>query len=69
MKSNFKIGDKVIINSWYYAKIHTPQNGIIVKVYQDGCRITIEKDHYGDVRTWGFLNGEFELSQKKQLES
>lgn len=63
----YKIGDEVIINSWDYAKIKLPQNGIIDLIDSGKNKpyaIWIEEDQYRKKGLWFFGKHEFELKSK-----
>jgi len=65
-KFRLKVGDKVIITSWAYAKIRTPQKGVIKKINEADFGIYIEEDHYGRAGLWWFNLGEFELDKGEE---
>lgn len=69
VEEEFEVGDEVIIISWDYATIKTPQKGIIINI--DNCsstpyQIKIEIDHRGDENeSWFFKKEEFIKAEKE----
>lgn len=71
--TNFKVGDKVIVQTWHYANVakHLPCKGVIVNVKPDSTapfEIELEKVIYGSGKAWWFRKGEFVLDASTEPE-
>ena len=66
----FEVNDWVVVESWHYAKIPLPQTCQIVRIVGSNSlyEILLNKDHYGNNKSWSFKKGEFRYATSEEVD-
>ena len=69
--NDFEVNDWVVVEKWYHAKIPFPQTCQISRISpgdKASYVILLNKDHYGNNKSWNFKKGEFRHATSEEVD-